>query len=282
MGKIINSYIFPHPPIIVPGIGGGRESGAAETIEACQEIAREIYKDAPDTIIISSPHAPCFSDFIFISDTERLTGNFGDFGHPEIIVNFENNAELAIEIINIAQENKINAGFLSELEKAKFQIYDKIDHGTMVPLHFVMQELEKNRHMCKVVHISTPFLSSGKIYNFGKCIKKAVEKSNENCVYIASGDLSHRLTPDAPAGYTPKGIVYDRKLVEFIRNADVSGLLSIGSNEMEEAGECGTKSFIMLFGANDNENITSKIYSYEGPFGVGYLVAKISKAHIMK
>jgi len=275
MGEIINSYIFPHPPIIVPGIGEGREKDAVATIDACRKAAVEIAEDAPSTILISSPHAPCFRDFIVISDTERLAGNFGRFGHREISMEFENNAEFAAEIAKNAKSEGINAGFLSEHEKRQYGISDQLDHGAMVPLYFVLQALAARSHVCKLIHLSTPFLPLGEIYQFGKILQKTIENSTEKIVYLASGDLSHRLTADAPASYSPYGKVYDKDLVEKIRHGDVEGILSFGENDMENAGECGTRSFVMMFGALDGAVLQPSIYSYEGPFGVGYLVAKI-------
>ena len=45
-------------------------------------------------------------------------------------------------------------------------------------------------------------------------------------------------------------------------------------NLIEEAGECGYKSIIILLGALSLvPNFKFEILSYEGPFGVGYLVA---------
>lgn len=275
MGEILNSYIMPHPPIIVPGIGGGREKASITTIEACRKIAKDIANDSPGTIIISSPHAPCFKDFIVVSDTERLTGDFGQFGHSEISMDIENNSELASEIIKNAQLKEINAGFLSEHEKRQYRISDKIDHGSMVPLFFVFEEFAIRHHNCKLVHISTPFLPLNEIYQFGKSIQKSIIDSNEKVVYIASGDLSHRLTPDAPAGYDPRGKVYDSRLVEMIKNCDVEGIVSIRETDMEYAGECGTRSIVMMFGVLNGYELQSSIYSYEGPFGVGYLAARI-------
>lgn len=275
MGDIINSYIMPHPPIIVPGIGEGRENAASATIAACRKIADEIVEDAPTTILISSPHAPGFRDFIVISDASRLIGDFGAFGHPEIFMDFENNLTLAGEIIKNAGSVNINAGFLKESEKRQYGITDHLDHGAMVPLFFIGKSFKKSEKHFKIVHFSTPFLSSDDLYSFGKIIRKTISGSDERVVYVASGDLSHRLTYDAPAGYSPKGKVYDEKLVEIIKNSDSKGILDITEEEMEQAGECGTRSFIILFGTFDGDKTSTEIYSYEGPFGVGYLAAGI-------
>ncbi|MFH1207865.1 MAG: hypothetical protein V1668_04725 [Patescibacteria group bacterium] len=41
---------------------------------------------------------------------------------------------------------------------------------------------------------------------------------------------------------------------------------------MEEAGECGLRSIIMLLGMLNTVSYEPELYSYEGPFGVGYMV----------
>ena len=271
MGKILNGYILPHPPIIVPGIGRGREREAGATIEAVKRAAREIGKDKPTTVILSTPHAPCFRDYVYIPDAEILAGDFVPFGSPDIEFAFQNNTDLAEAIVEKAMFSGIDAGGLSEEQKRKYGISDRLDHGALVPLCFIEKELEEFRLIC----ISTPFLSFRELYGFGKCIREAVEESDERVVYVASGDLSHRLTRDAPAGYNPKGREYDEALVEKVRRADIKGLLETDPGLLEKAGECGTRSIVMMFGALNGMKLTPEIYSYEGPFGVGYLIAKI-------
>ena len=94
MGKIVNSYIFPHPPIIIPEVGEGREIDAIKTIEAAKRAAEDIRKDAPDTIIITTPHGPYFEDYFYIATDNILKGDLKQFGAPEVKLEFENNTEL--------------------------------------------------------------------------------------------------------------------------------------------------------------------------------------------
>lgn len=272
MGKLVNAYILPHPPIIVPGIGRGREREADGTIEAVKRAAREIGKDRPTTVILSTPHAPCFRDYAYIADSEILEGDFAAFGHPDIKAWFHNNKKLAAMIAEKAELAGIGAGGLGESQKRQYDISDRLDHGAMVPLHFIEKELPDFRLVC----ISTPFLPFRVLYKFGTCVRAAVEDSDERVVYVASADLSHRLTRDAPAGYHPKGREYDDYLVDKVRRADVEGLLKTDEDFLEKAGECGTRSIVMMFGALHGSRIEPEVYSYEGPFGVGYMIAKIS------
>lgn len=272
MGKLLNGYILPHPPVIVPGIGRGRQLQANSTVEAVKRAAKEIGKDKPSTIILSTPHAPCFRDFVYLSDSEILSGDFAAFGSPEIKFTYRNNKELYSLISEKAVLSGINAGGLSESLKKQFGISDQLDHGALVPLCFISEVLEDFRLVC----ISTPFLSLPELYEFGKCIQEAVKVSEERVVYVASGDLSHRLTEDAPAGYHPKGREYDEYLVDKVRRGDAQGLLSTEESFLDKAGECGTRSIVMMYGALHGMALKPEIYSYEGPFGVGYLIAKVN------
>ena len=178
MGRIVNSYIMPHPPIIVPGVGKGREKEAMNTIEAMKKAARDIAQDKPATIIISSPHAPSFRDYVYISDEEELHGDFSAFGDASTGMSFGNNLELAELIADKARLAGINAGGLSSRIKEQYGISEAIDHGALVPLYFISQEITG----FKVVHISTPFMPFADLYELGKCISEAVSELQEDVV----------------------------------------------------------------------------------------------------
>ena len=89
--------------------------------------------------------------------------------------------------------------------------------------------------------------------------------------FIGSADLSHRLVPDAPAGYAPEGQSFDEAVVRAIREGSGAELLSLPDSLVEAAGECGFRSVATFLGLTEKEHRT--VLSYEGPFGVGYCVA---------
>jgi len=84
--------------------------------------------------------------------------------------------------------------------------------------------------------------------------------------------LSHRLTTEAPAGYSPKGAEFDRQLVAALEKADVKALLAMDRNLIDEAGECGLRPVFFLLGVMGGLDAEMMLSSYEGPFGVGYAV----------
>jgi aromatic ring-opening dioxygenase LigB subunit len=127
MGKIISAYIMPHPPVLLPQIGAGREIDVKNTRSSMEQMAKEIAKIKPTTIILSSPHAPCFRDFFYINRTKKLSGSFAGFGHPELKLIFENSLQLAENIIRQADRIGLPAGFLDyEQDNASMSMISSI------------------------------------------------------------------------------------------------------------------------------------------------------------
>jgi AmmeMemoRadiSam system protein A len=106
-------------------------------------------------------------------------------------------------------------------------------------------------------------------------IRRASGFVPEQVAFIASGDLSHRLIPGAPAGYNPKAIDFDAKIEEIFDTGSFDELSRLEPALVEAAGECGLRSIYALAGAFNGLEIRTKILSYEGPFGVGYMVATV-------
>ena len=107
----------------------------------------------------------------------------------------------------------------------------------------------------------------------GKRIYQELDKKRKYAL-IASGDLSHCLKKEGPYGFHSDGPKFDKALIEYLKKKDIKNFLKL--DEMfPEAGECGLRSFCFLLGILEASGINyqPEILSYEGPFGVGYLVA---------
>lgn len=265
MGEILKTYIVPHPPIIIPEIGKGKESAVFSTIEAYHEVGKQIKDLAPDVIILTTSHGPAYSDYIHISPGSTLKGSFKSFGAPEIALEFNSETGLIDNIVQTARTYSIEAG-------KDGSDGDALDHGALVPLYFITQYYNN----FTLIRISIAGLSLEQLYTFGYCIQKAVLAYDKKVVLVGSGDLSHRLTKEGPYGFAPEGLVFDKYLVETIKSADFKKLISIDDNLSYKAGECGLRSFAIVAGALNGFNVKSNVLSYEGSFGVGYLVSELS------
>ncbi|OPZ87723.1 MAG: 2-aminophenol 1,6-dioxygenase subunit beta [Firmicutes bacterium ADurb.Bin419] len=270
MGRISGGYIFPHPPIIVPEVGKGDERDAMDTINAVIKASKEIANQRPTTIIVTTPHAPVFEDYIFISDNKILKGDFGKFGSRDVGLSFENNLSLVDRIISYAADEGISSGGIEPGEAVKYGVESELDWGALVPLYYITKKYDE----FKLVHISISYIGMEQLYRFGMCIRKAVEESDEDVVFVASGDLSHKLA-NSHYGYSKYGKQFDELVIKSIRENDVHSLLGINEDLCESAAQCGLRSFVIMYGALDGYELKSEVYSYEAPFGIGYGIAKI-------
>lgn len=271
MGKILGSYLLPHPPIIIPEIGKGEEYKTAKTIRAMEQVADDIRKKKPETIILITPHGPLFSDAVAISYENKLKGDFRKFGRADLTYEFENDMNIVDKIINNSKDAGVFCAKVDEKLAKEYEVELEIDHGSLVPLYFITKQYKE----FKLVHITYGLLSPIELYKFGMAINRAVKETLTDVVFIASGDLSHKLTKDAPAGYNKRGKDFDEGIVHHLKKGDLEGLMTIDKRLAEAAGECGLRSLYIMCGFLDGYNILTDVLSYEGPFGVGYCVTSI-------
>jgi len=259
---IIGAFIVPHPPIILLEVGRGEERKIRRTMEAYERIVRTITSLKPDTIILTSPHAVGYQDYFHISPGEGASGDFGEFGAPQVRLRVKYDEKLAGIIASQAERMGINAGFQGERKK-------ELDHGTMVPLYFLQGVYED----FELVRIGLSGYSLPDHFRFGQCIREAVETSGRRVVLMASGDLSHRLNAHGPYGFREEGAVFDKRVTEAMSRGDFQAFLDFDENLLEAAAECGLRSFIIMAGALEGATVDPVLLSYEGTFGVGYAVA---------
>lgn len=251
--------ITPHPPIIIPGIGQKEDlEKTKKTVLAMERLRQDLEKAKPDTIIIISPHAPLELDFFGINRARKLAGDLLNFGLNKQF-EFANDMEVAQKIYRVSLAEKLSARFYESA----------LDHGALVPLYYLAKNIKP-----KIVHLTFSYLDFPAHYHYGEVIGGISADSRERIAIIASGDLSHRLNLAAPAGYSAQGKKFDQKLIEFLEAGQTEEILNFNGAFVEEAGECGLRSIIILLGALKSKKYHFDLLSYEGPFGVGYLVAK--------
>ena len=270
MGKIKAFYTMPHPPIIIPEVGHGEEKKIKNTYDACESVGREIAELKPEVIIVVTPHGTMFSDAIALSFESSISGSLKQFSAPKVSMKFEIDMDLTGKIMNKARINNIPTVEVSTRFLKKYGREYELDHGTIVPLYFVLDKYNS----FKLVHITYGGLSPIQLYKFGKLIKEAVEESNENAVFIGSGDLSHHLKDEGPYEYNPYGERFDHEIINLLTKGDVAGVFNINPEMVENAGECGLRSYYIMLGAMEGNEIKGELLSYEGTFGVGYGVMK--------
>jgi MEMO1 family protein len=198
---LVYGLISPHPPIILPEVGGRELPTVQATIQALKTACAQLAAANPEAIILISPHE---------------------------------------------------------------------DHGFEVPLRFLNEQLPAGIPVERIL-VTEPAYKY--YYQLGQTTGRRLATESKRYAIVASGDLSHVLAPDGPYGFNPAGPVLDETIVAAIRRGDAGALLQIDPTTLDAGAECGLRSILFLLGALDGTPNRPEVLSYEGPFGVGYLVA---------
>lgn len=265
-------YLLPHPPIVIPEVGRGHEEKIKDTSEGFKIIAKEIAEKAPKTIIIVSPHGVMFQEAISLYYEGSFKGNLSNFRVPQVSMDIPINKQLTSKIYELAYGEGLSAIMSTNSLLEKYNADISSDHGSMVPLYFINKYYKEY----KLVHITYALLSDIELYRFGMAVSKAVEELKEEAVFIASGDLSHRLKEEGPYGYNAFGEKFDKEFLDNLVRGDVKGTLSIDKETICEAGECGRRSIGIMLGALEGKKFKGELLSYEGTFGVGYGIIRFN------
>lgn len=260
--SMLGAIITPHPPVLLPEVSGGREREIAATDRAMRTAAETVAAWQPDVIIVSSPHTILYRDYFHIAPGDGAVGDMGRFGAPEVRIQASYDTLLREEIIRRAEAKGLHAGTLGQRDP-------ELDHGVLIPLYY----LRKAGVRCPIVRMGLSGFSPLEHYRLGKCVQDAVNALGRRAVFLASGDLSHKLKADGPYGYAPEGPQFDDTVTRTMASGDFLEFLTIDPALCERAAECGLRSFQVMAGALDGLAVEPQLLSHESTFGVGYAIA---------
>ena len=261
--SIVFAGIAPHPPIMVPEVGHEAIAEVRDSIEAMAMLSERMIASCAETVVMISPHAPLDPEGFVAYPGPHLQGDFANFRAPKITVEAQLDPELLQAIAGEAKD--------SGYEVRRIRGTESLDHGTTVPLYF----LQHNGWHGRLVALGYSFLSNDDHLGFGACVKRAADKVGRPVALLASGDLSHRLKPEAPAGYNSRAHLFDEEVVEALRTNSPDRIINVDQDLRRLAGECGYRSLLIALGATQDSPSSCEVLNYEAPFGVGYLVAQL-------
>lgn len=225
-----------------------------------REAARRAVAAQAETLIVVSPHSPRVPESLGIWNGERLHGSLKVFGHPNLAVGFPADGILADEIATGCARRGLRTVAISD---------SSLDHGATVPLWFIAEAGWRG----PIVVLGLSSLGPDALMAIGEAIAEAAEFVGRHVALIASGDMSHRLTPDALFGFDARGPEFDRWFIHTLQRGEYWELLK-PDPEIEKAAMQDTlDSVLVALGAVGFSATGADVLNYEGPFGVGYGVA---------
>jgi len=259
-----------HAPIVVPAVGGARGEACRATTAAMERAAQRLVAQAPDVIVVCSPHTPRLRDTFGVVDGATIRGDLSRFGTPEVSVELPACEQARAALLQAAADVGVGAERIDP---------GPLDHGALVPLAFVWDAGWRGR----TVAFAFPAKSThdGAV-DMGRAIRRAAEERGERWALLASGDMSHRLLPDAPSGYHPEAHLFDEGLTARVAQGDLAAAATFDEALRELAAEDVVESLDVARGALGEKREHHRVLSYEGPFGVGYLVALLHEDDLVE
>jgi aromatic ring-opening dioxygenase LigB subunit len=126
------AMMVPHPPLIIPEVGRGREREIEATVGAFRRAAETAARLGPDTVVIISPHSVMYRDWFHISPGSGAWGDFSQFRAPQVRLEAAYDEAFVSELCSAAAARGFPAGTDGERD-------GRLDHGTLIPLYFLRE-----------------------------------------------------------------------------------------------------------------------------------------------
>lgn len=263
--------LLPHPPIVVPAVGGARVEGCRATLEACRELARRLVASRPDRVVLPSPHSPRRAGAFGLWDG-RVRGDLARFGAPGAGIDLPGESAMRDALETRAEAHGVATWRIQPIR-------EPLDHGAVVPLWFLAEAgWDGPTTVLSIPWPESPVAPPAPFVSFGRALAEAAVSLPGRTALVASGDMSHRCTPNAPAGHHPRAVDFDHQLTEHVRRGELDRLAAIDPELRELAAEDAADTSILVSAAIDFTPREPEVLSYEHPFGVGYLVAAFHQA----
>lgn len=254
------AVLMCHAPIVIPQIAGRRAPECARTTAAMSQAASLLLRHAPDVLVIISPHTPRDRRRFGVVASPSIRGDFGRFGAPTVGLSLPGSPRAARALEQAAGERGLGVWQPPG---------DDLDHGALVPLHFMV---EAGWHGPTLL-LALPYPGTGTEASMGLAIASTAQRLGERWCVLASGDMSHRLQPDAPAGYHPAAHEFDAAFRASIEAGDLRRACSVDPALRDIAAEDVVDSTSVAAAALGYVARGHRGLDYEAPFGVGYLAA---------
>lgn len=256
---LVFAAMTPHPPMLIPAIGKDQLPKIEKTKVAMLQLEQDLYLSKPQVIVIVSPHGSLFGNAFSVNAHTSFKTLFEHFGDLATKLEWQGAPELAARLSAAAKEYNIPVQLVSQ---------ESIDHGASVPLYYLTNHLPD----IKILPIGYSGLPTDAHIRYGEVLKDVLMQEDRRIAVIASGDLSHASDVDLDEDEKNKRRSFDTELIKLLEMKNVAGVVGMDAEGILAANECGYRSMLVILGILKNMDFTFRTYSYEAPFGVGYLV----------
>ncbi|MBM5789498.1 AmmeMemoRadiSam system protein B [Candidatus Parcubacteria bacterium] len=250
----------PHSPLLIETIGKENLKHLADTRAAFARLSADLEASAPDTLIVVSAHSTVHASAFSINLHDEYSVDLREFGDHTTYAEFAPDLELITAVQRRARDEELP--FVLESSRS-------LEYGSGVPLLLLCTALQP-----RIIPVSYSGHDRKQHLAFGRLLKDVAIATGKRVAVIASGDLSHTLTSDAPMGFRKEGQAFDEALRRSVEQLSASTMLTLEEEIVERSEQCALRPWLVLLGLLERMQARPEVLSYEAPFGVGYLVAE--------
>jgi aromatic ring-opening dioxygenase LigB subunit len=272
--------IAPHGSEAIEHLANARATKKfQQTREGLRQLASEIKRARPDTIIIASPHNLKLWRNIGVVVTENSSGvlKASQRSNRSVSLKVKCDVDFAWELLrrSIRARLPVVAANYGTAEGVTSDM--PMDWGTLVPLWFAVKEKGVG---CKAV-IVTPSREIPLVRNFdfGRMIADLAEKKPSRYVFIASADQAHTHRASGPYGFSRRAVEYDRFVVEAIEKNRVSSIMNLKQKFIDKAKPDSLWQMTILAGILSRVQMRAELVTYQAPTYFGMICAGFHRAN---
>lgn len=262
IAPITFAALVPHPPILLPQIGQGREREAAATLAAYAHLRDRLRASGAERILLIATHGIVTLHRFHVLAGPLQTG-LARFNAPEISLDLPADRPFADLLTEVARERGVPL--------SPTPLWEESDHSACVPLSL----LDAEALGLPVAVVGISFLPAAAHLELGRAIAEALRRSAVPTAVIASGDGAHTLSDDSPSGFHPEARAFQDHVDAALARLDARALLNIDEDLRQAVDESVVSPAAALLGIAESRAACAKILSAEAPWGVAYTAAEI-------
>lgn len=146
-----------------------------------------------------------------------------------------------------------------------------MDWGTLIPLWFLIGHDQAGASV--VIVTPSREIPMQSLVSFGRVVAQAAEYSGKKIAFVASADQGHAHDANGPYGFNVASAKYDEEVRNAILKNDLTSLLRLSPQFVEDAKPDSLWQLAMLQGVLEHTEMVGQLLSYQVPTYFGLLCA---------
>jgi aromatic ring-opening dioxygenase LigB subunit len=271
---IVYACVAPHGSEVIPELAGDKLEAFGETRRGMEDLAEQMKKHNPNTIVIATPHGLRLDHTIGVVTTEYSEGSLREKGKT-VKARFKCDRQLAQKLLQEARKAwlpVVGANYGTSGGPASCM---QMDWGTLIPLWFFGAR-ERNKPRIVIVTPSRE-IPLTQMVDFGKTIAEVAEASAKKVAFVASADQGHAHDKKGPYGFHPASKEYDELVIKAVKENNLKQLLTLDPQFVEDAKPDSLWQMAILFGLLEKISMKGRFVSYQAPTYFGLLCASFER-----